>query len=336
MIRSAGLRGLRATVAELGGDAEALARASGVPVRALDADDVLVPETAMGEVLELAARQLDCPDLGLRVAGRQDLGMLGPLAVAIQNSPTVGDALDCTVRYLHVHARSLSLRLEPDPYRAPGVVGLSYTALPGVPLPAQGLELSLGFVHRSLTFLLDGPYGLRSVELPHRPGAPLERYEEFFGVPVRVRRPAAMLRVPLSLRSRPLGPGDERLRQLALAFLAQEAPPESASTTHRVRGALEQCLGTTPPEVGTVARLLTLHPRTLQRRLAAEGTTFARVLDEARRQAAFRYLTGTDMPMGQVAALLGLSEQSALSRCCRRWWGTTPRAVRRYGVPGSG
>ncbi|MGI5470663.1 AraC family transcriptional regulator [Streptomyces sp. CA-132043] len=329
VIRSAGLRGFRATVAELGGNAEEYATAAGLPVAALDTDDLLVDDLAVTEVLELAATALDRPDLGLRVASRQDFGMLGALALAIQNSPTVADALECTSRYLFVHAQALSLSLEPDPYDAPGIAALRYGPHPGLPAPVQGTDLGLGFLHRAIQFLVDGPYGLRTVELPYRPAAPLAAYEEFFGAPVRVGRPAALLRVPRSLGDRPLAGGDEHLRQLALAFLAEQAPEERASLVPRVRGAVQQSLGTAPPDIGAVARLLSIHPRTLQRRLREEGTTYAAILDDVRRQAARHYLTGTALPMTQIAALLGLSEQSALSRCCRRWWGVSPTAVRR-------
>lgn len=94
-IRSAALRGFRATVAELGGNADAYASQAGLPVVALDSDDVLVSDLAVARILESAAHELDCPDLGLRIASRQDLGMLGPLALAIRNAPTVEDALGC-------------------------------------------------------------------------------------------------------------------------------------------------------------------------------------------------------------------------------------------------
>jgi AraC-like DNA-binding protein len=97
----------------------------------------------------------------------------------------------------------------------------------------------------------------------------------------------------------------------------------------RVRVAVQQTLGTTSPDIATIAAVLCVHPRTLQRRLAEENTTFAAVLDDVRRNAARRYLTGTDMPMTQVAALLGFAEQSQLSRSCQRWWSTTPSQLRR-------
>ncbi|MFY0407820.1 AraC family transcriptional regulator [Solicola sp. PLA-1-18] len=329
VIRSAGIRGFRQVVTELGGDADAMARRAGLDPAALDADDLLVPEAAMAEVLEVAARTLDRPDLGLLVASRQDLSMLGPLALAIQNSPTVSGAMECTSRYLFVHAPSLSVTEEPDPDGVRGVSALRYGLPPGLQAPVQGTDLGLGFLHRAIGLLVGGSYGLRTVDLPHEPLAPIEVYEEFFGARVRTRRPAALLRLPSSLGDRPLAGSDEVIRQMALGFLAEHASPDDTGVAPQVRQAVQQTLGTTPPDVGAVAALLAVHPRTLQRRLAAEGTSFAEILDDVRRQAARRYLTTTDVPLSQVAGLLGLSEQSALTRCCRRWWDTTPSDVRR-------
>ena len=331
VVRSAALRGFRATVAELGGDADELADGAGLPRAALDADDMLVSDEAVAIVLERAAATLGCRDLGLRVAARQDLTMLGPLAVAIQTSPTLGDALACTSRYLFVHGRSLSLEPAPDPYGARGVMALRYGIDATRPVPVQAVDLGLGVLHRGIGFLVDGRYGLRSVELPYRPPAPLEVYEEFFGAEVRVNRPAALLRVPRAMLQHSLTGVNATLRRLAITFLEQQAHLGGGTTTARVRSAVQQSLGMATAEVAAVARLLSLHPRTLQRRLADEGTTFAAILDEVRREAAHLYLTTTDMPLAQIAALLGLSEQSALTRCCRRWWDATPTDLRRNG-----
>lgn len=336
VIRSAGLRGFREVVRELGGDPVDLARRARLDPAALGADDVLVPDLAMAAVLELAAHDLACPDLGLRVAARQDLSLLGPLALAIENSPTVAAALECTERYLFVHAPAMSIRLVPDPEGADGVSALEYqVAEPGTPVPRQGVDLSLGSLHRAVGSLVGGHYGLRTVDLPGRPLAPLAAYEAFFGVSVRFGRPVPTLRLPADLGRLPLAGRDEAVRRLALGFLAQQVPADERTRwSSRVRGALVQLLGTGAPDLGVVARLLDVHPRTLQRRLAEEGAGFAEVLDDVRRTEAERYLTTTDAPMGQIAGLLGLSEQSALTRACRRWFNASPREVRRLGRGG--
>jgi AraC-like DNA-binding protein len=71
-----------------------------------------------------------------------------------------------------------------------------------------------------------------------------------------------------------------------------------------------------------------MHPRTLQRRLREEGTTFEAIKDEVRRDLAQRYLSQPDVPISQVAELLDYGEQSALGRSCRRWFDTSPRSLR--------
>ncbi|MGH3726325.1 MAG: AraC family transcriptional regulator ligand-binding domain-containing protein [Mycobacterium sp.] len=330
VIRSAALRGLRATVAELGGDVDRYAEVVGLPVAALDTDDMLIPITAFVDVLQYTAVKLDCPDLGLRVARRQDLSMLGLLALALQSCSTVNEFLTCTSRYLLVHSPIVALSLQDDPYRNRGVIALHY----GTPIREsahyQAVDLGLGFLHRNFAAVAGGKYGLRSVELPYQPTAPLDAYESFFEAPIRINQPAALLRIPRSLLKMPVNSGgNPHLRQLAEAFLAEQLPADTPRRlTPRVRTSIEQSLATLPPNVSTVARMLSIHPRTLQRRLAEECTTFAQILDDVRRRTARRYLTGSDMPLTQLAGLLGLSEQSALSRCCRRWWGVSPTAIR--------
>ena len=87
-------------------------------------------------------------------------------------------------------------------------------------------------------------------------------------------------------------------------------------------------MGTGTCSRGEVAKALHMHPRTLQRRMREEGTTFEAIKDEARRDLAQRYLSQPDLPFTQITALLGYSEQSAFGRSCRRWFDMTPREAR--------
>jgi len=73
-----------------------------------------------------------------------------------------------------------------------------------------------------------------------------------------------------------------------------------------------------------------MHPRTLQRRLAEEGTRCQDVIDAERRTQAAKYLAQPGLQFGQIAGLLGYTEQSALNRSCRRWFGSTPRQYRSH------
>jgi len=80
--------------------------------------------------------------------------------------------------------------------------------------------------------------------------------------------------------------------------------------------------------VTTVARLFSMHRRTLNRHLHTEGLAFRQVANEIRFELACELLANTDMALGQVAAALKYSELSAFTRAFRRWSGQTPSAWR--------
>jgi AraC-like DNA-binding protein len=78
-------------------------------------------------------------------------------------------------------------------------------------------------------------------------------------------------------------------------------------------------------------------PRTLNRRLSAEGTRFRTAANEIRFEIARQLVADTTFSFGQVAAVLDYSEASAFTRAFRRWSGQTPTTwrakYRRDGMP---
>ena len=336
VVRAAGVRGLAGLVDDLGGDGRALFARFGLGDP--DDDERLVPLLSVNAALETAARELGCPDLGLRLAERQDHTVLGPLAVALESAVTVRDAVESVSRFMFVHSNAISIEIGADPGGSPTLFGLYYrvhvpgVTVPGVTVPgAQGLDLGIGIVHRIYGLIRgeeDGAYPLRGVDLPHRPVAPLGGYEEFFGVRPRFGRPAAALRIPTSELGYRSEGSSALLHALAVAHLERTYTRSDPGTVERVRAVLAESLGTPTATLTGVARLLLLHPRTLQRRLADEGTAFDAVLDDARRERARHLVAATDLPLTQVASMLGYAHQAALTRAVRRWFGTSPRTLR--------
>ncbi|MEC3952340.1 AraC family transcriptional regulator [Nocardia sp. CDC153] len=327
MARAASMRGYRELVDELGGDGKELLARYGISLDAVASDDALVPAESMGWALEVGAVELDCPDLGLRLAARQDSEILGLLAVAIANSATVGAGIACAARFLSIHHGGVSITLVPDPEGHTGVVALNYRDNAEVAGFSQAIDHGAGLIHR---FLRQGAgdYGLRSIHLPHPARAATARYTEFFGADVHFDRPTTVLRFAAELLHRPVLGSNPMLHKLAMDFLDRNYPEPDRTMTARVRLAIDRAFLESKADIETVARMLTMHERTLQRALAAEGSTFTGVLDEARRDATYRLLCETDLPMSRITTLIGLREQSALTRVVRRWFGSTPQQLR--------
>ena len=334
MIRSSSLRGFGALVDQLGGDAVSLLRRFGIEEQLLQDDDGLISITAHDLMLDAAARELACPDFGLRLAQSQDLTILGPLAVAIEACSTVAQALDCASRFMFVHSPALKVTAEEDPLGRPGVLALTYRKdLRESTYSPQGIELGLGVLYRIAVSLTAGT-ALRSVLVSHPPVSSVDRYVEYFGVDVRFTADVAALCVQSRVLNETFAGANAALLAMAVDHIEQHFTDPRDNVTAQVRLAIAELLRTARPTLATTARLLTLHPRALQRALAAEQTTFADLLDDVRREAARRYLTTTTLPVGQIANMVGFAEQSTLTHATQRWFGVSPREVRQGAASG--
>ena len=327
MVRVQAVRGYRELVAELGGDPVRLLRAAKIKSTAFDQPASFVSFGAVIHLLERSARDLACPDFGFRLAERQDIGILGPLAVAMRYSATVGEAMRCASKYVYVYNAAIGFSIRTDNRDDHALFAFEIVAEHG-PHCAQVVEHGVGITNRILGMLSAGRSHPNRVWLPHPAVASRATYRRHLGAPVEFTAPRAALAIDRSDLDLPLSEHNEELRALAVDYLNVQFPARRTSLRVQVRTVIERLLGTGACGYAEVADALSMHPRTLQRRLREEGTTFEDIKEEARRDLAQRYLAHPEVPLAQVTALLDYREQSALTRSCRRWFQTTPRALR--------
>ncbi|MGW8811512.1 helix-turn-helix domain-containing protein [Gordonia terrae] len=107
----------------------------------------------------------------------------------------------------------------------------------------------------------------------------------------------------------------------------------ATSTADQVRAALIEMLPAGDSSMTTVVAKLDISPRTLQRQLNQEGTTYKQVLAATRENLARHYLTRDDLRTTDIAYLLGYDNTNSFYRAFRTWTGTTPDAARALAVP---
>ena len=83
------------------------------------------------------------------------------------------------------------------------------------------------------------------------------------------------------------------------------------------------------PELNEVAGALEVHPQTLRRRLAGEGTSFMDLKTALRRDTALHFLGKQGLSIEEIATRAGFSESSAFIRAFKTWTGVTPYAYRK-------
>lgn len=83
------------------------------------------------------------------------------------------------------------------------------------------------------------------------------------------------------------------------------------------------------PTFEALADQLEIHPQTLRRRLADEGTTYRDIKNHLRRDTAIYYLAKPGLSIEDVAERSGFAETSSFVRAFKIWTGLTPHTYRK-------
>ncbi len=194
MVQAQSLRGYRELVGDLGGNPSRLLRQAGIDPAALSRLTAFISFEALADLLELSAAGLRCPDFGLRLSERQDIGILGTLAVAMRYSATLGEAMQCVSKYLEVYNAAIAFTIRGgEPHDQ---ARLEFTLLPGPYIRwAQTAEHGIGLTCRVMTLLSEGRCQLQKVWFPHAAVAAEATYRARFNAPLVFRADQAALAV---------------------------------------------------------------------------------------------------------------------------------------------
>ena len=313
---------LPALLLEAGIDPAPLLAASGIAASAFNDAETRLPFHAAARLLHAAAQATGRADFGLLVAQRFDFASLGLLALLMQRAPTVGDALHRLERHLQLHDRGAVVYLKRSDA---GLAALGYAvhdaATPGV---GHVYDLSMAIGVNLLRAFCGPRWRARQVLLPRaRPAAPLA-WRRSFGAPVVFDATAAEIWFDAScLTQRP--PLADSAQQFELLRAVQRSEAAQAlPLEERTRHVARALVMTGALSADQVANALGLHPRTLRRRLATQGTSLQAIAAAARFDVARQLLRETSAPLADIAEMLGYAELSAFVRAFRAWAGCPP------------
>lgn len=322
------LRGFHKLVRQLGGDPDAILRRTSIDPALVDRPGAYIEYRALLDAMQLAANELDCPEFGLKFACLQGGNKaIGPIGVVMKNSRTLGQAIGYCAKHIHAYSTATRVRFVPDRPSHKLLVRLEIL-LERAPDKRQAVEHALMLASLNIREITGGAARVRKVLFMHEPQAPLRVYRQYFNCEVAFGEQADGLILTEDDLLCPVVDPDSRVYEMATTYIESRFPQVETSIQSRVRGLIEQYIGTRECTSERIAAEFCMHPRTLQRRLRAEGTSFEDIKDEIRRELALRYIQNGDMPLKRVAEKLGYAETSVLSRSCFRWFSASPRELR--------
>jgi AraC-like DNA-binding protein len=318
LIRGAVLTGYIDVARSVGLDPYGMIARCGLPAACLTDPEVKVSATAVGRLLEESAQQSGKLDFGLRLAERRSLSNIGALALLVREQPTIRRAIEVLIGYMYLHSEALLLTLE----ERRGTATLKFAIDVGRPVSLrQGIELGLGFLHRSLQQLLGKNWKPQAIYFAHARPHRTDAYRRFFGTAVEFNQEFNGIICDVRDIDAPVPTADPRMARHVQDYLDTIASRPHATMGAKVRECIYMMLASGLCSAAHVAKRLGTDRRTMHRHLAKEGETFSSLLDAVRSELATRYIDNRDRSLTTTAELLGFSALSAFSRWFRAKFG---------------
>jgi AraC-like DNA-binding protein len=319
------LRPLMSGLRTLGYDPVPFLQTQGIDSEVLLDPDATVPMSVCVGLLAEGVRATGDDNLGLHVAERAELGSFDVHFYAMVASPTLGAAFERVCRYQRLIHETSQVRLEKSGDRAV----LSHRLPGGMAAPRQTAELLLAAWVRAGRVATRTRWSPAEVRFAHRAPRDSREHERFFRAPLRFATGENALVLPAPLLDLPCRRTDSSLLSLLDRYATDRlGGPRGTTFADRARAALSEELQAGNVTAHGLAARLKLSVRTLHRSLAAEGTSYRRLLDRLRLDIAERHLIDDRMSVAEVAFLVGFSELSAFHRAFKRWTGRTPVTFR--------
>lgn len=325
-VLSAAASGLGDFILQQGADVDRVFGCSGINPEHLLSPTLSLQLPNYCKVLEYAAEQSGCDNFGLYYGQQfqpKSLGLIGYIGLCSAN---LESALRNMAHYFHLHQKDTLTRMLDlgDCWR------IDYQIQHGAILTRrQDAELTLGMFMNVIREVLGPHYSPREIHFEHNRPEMWQEHSKLFNAAVFFEQPfnsIVLCKKDLQL-SMPLH--DPLLLNVMLdtLHLLNLATPLQ-SLADQVRSHIQIELAQGEPILDKIASDLGMRSCVLSRRLKAEGLSFSALLEAVRYELADYYIKQKNLPISEMAFLLGYSEVSAFSRAFKRWFGTNPRQFR--------
>jgi AraC-like DNA-binding protein len=301
--------------------------------RCLLDQDAWLSRSDQVQILQNALDISGRPELGLLVGRQMRPSVHGPIGYLATASPDLRTALESVQEFLPLRVRFIEMTLrETDGWL---ICELQLNLAAREHIRRGVLEAIVQLLQYVAEFVIGRPLVEGRVEFQYAAPPYRRHYSAYLNSAVRFKQPRTAYWIPLTLAETPNAIGDHEAYALArdqCQRMAKQARAEKLPTSHRAR----QILLSQPPghvSEADVARALYISPRTLARRLRAEGNSFRRLRDEVRSELAAGHLRGSELSVDAIAGLLGYHDAANFRRAFKRWYGITPQAYRAGRAP---
>lgn len=290
-----------------------------------------VPAHGIIDILGHCAAVSGRADLGTAYAAWCNMRAYGPISRLWDHATTLEERMRVTGRFLHLENEAFGAVVEAG--RGDEVVVRHFLKISAPYGAAQFLQATLTLELRLARMILGEEWSPVRLELDQPPLPDARFLRRCFRCPIVFDAGRSAVIVREADMHRASSSGDAGMISYLERHLESAEQAESAGRQDFVDSvdlAIAAHLAGGHATLQQVADVLAISPRTLQRRLADLGPTFAQVLATVRQRAAEAYFAEAARPcLAELAHRLGYGDTSATSRFLRQQMGAGTRHLSR-------
>jgi AraC-like DNA-binding protein len=170
---------------------------------------------------------------------------------------------------------------------------------------------------------------IHHIDVKHHPDARFMAMTSDFPAPIRGGRAQDAAVFATRLLDMPLPGASPSLHKRAQELVQLQLPDDQDDIVALLERTFRQSPALLGQGLDRVAERLSIHPRTLQRRLKSEGQQFTDIQARMRLDIAKASLSVRQCDMESLSADLGFSDRHSFTRAFKRWTGLSPSAFKR-------
>lgn len=302
-------------------DADEIFRLAGIDLSLIEDSNYRVPHCKLLKMWEIAGELSGDSDFGLHLSQKSPAPPFNAAGYMAMTSKNLRQMLDALHKYINIFTDKGEFSLKE--HNGEAIISIDLTG--GLEANRQHSDFWQAFFYKNISNNIGWELPLSSVGFRHEKPDDISQYERIFKCSIKFSQKINYFVFPSVYLDYEIISADTNMNR----YHEQQAIQQLNALTeigivNKVKKIIFEVLPAKDVELQYVAQKLNLTARTVQRNLASEGTTFKKILDEARRDHTISEIKDTAYSVSEIAYRLGYRDLSSFYRAFKRWTGFTP------------
>jgi len=294
---------------------------AGISFQSLMYFNTRYPQDGVTKLWELVEQRTKNEEIGFLIGKQINVAGFPVLGFSLISAVDLRDGFDRFLRYQRVIGESANINLTVKGEEA----HLSFNFFgDDEPISKHTNDMAIAATVSMIRLLAGDDWQPKEVHFARSKPKKEDDFVEFFKCPISFERNLNSIVIAAT----DFAPGQNKESHFDTVLLAAESKDSQQPVSDLVTMYLQQHIQNHTLNRNQVAEALNMSPRSLQRKLTTEGTSYQTLIDQVREEKSREYLSVQNLSITEIAFLCGFSDPTTFNRAFKRWLGVSPGEYR--------